>query len=158
MKKPIVYGSSLMSLLVILFAAAGCEKPDGTTTKSNGNNQDSIVVSTIFTMKNCRLINLLPDTVYIINSNEELANYINCENDLPQIDFSKQTLLVTCGRAPNGISNITSELTSNGGTYTLNIDILLEITAVAMGWEIALLTDKLTTNYIELNVLSHHQN
>ena len=130
---------------------SGCEQ-----TTIETNNNPVVIPTSEFVLEDCSWTNITSDTVNIINSTDELANYVNCENDLPDINFSTQTLLVVRGGATNGIQSITSELTKNEGQYTLNIDILLDDTFVAPGWLVALLSNKLATDNIKLNVVSHH--
>jgi hypothetical protein len=140
------------ALMLTMLCVGGCEKP-------NTEKIDSVEVpvTPLTLAEGCFSINLVHDTVYIINSNEELTNYTHCGNDLPHIDFDRQTVLLACGVAPGGIYEATTELTETGTEYILNVDVLLDDSAIVGDiWRIALLTDKLTTNYIELNVSSHH--
>ncbi len=96
------------------------------------------------------------DSVYVINSEEEFANYFNCTNS-PQIDFSTKTLLVAFGGSPNGISNISTELSVEKNTHSLMVDITLDMTAVAQSWRIVALTPKLPQNsVVKLDLRQHH--
>jgi hypothetical protein len=146
MKKIIVFIIPILMLVMTSFSE--CEKqPD---------NNKKVVKTTPFVL-GCDWTNVPPNIVHIINSAEELANYINCENELPQIDFSKQTLLAATGIVGGGVSKETAELSKTGTEYSLNIDILLDDTAVVGSpWRTALLINKLEINHIELVVSSHH--
>ena len=94
------------------------------------------------------------DSVYVINSEEELANIFICESN-PQIDFSVKTLLVAFGSTTNGIATISKELLFENNTYSLTVDITLDDTAVAQGWRIILITDKINTQSVILNLNKH---
>jgi hypothetical protein len=76
MKKPIKYGRSLMSLLVILlvlvFIGMGCEKLDDTETNPQNTNQQDTIVAPTFPIANC-----IWDTIYTIQVSNELQNCLN---------------------------------------------------------------------------------
>jgi hypothetical protein len=106
----------------------------------------------------CQWENLNYDeTVIIINSAEELENYISCtEGSYPEIDFSQYTLLLVSGETPNGIEEITvkdlQQLSAN--EYELNIEILLNDATVLQKWTIALVVEKLSgESAVELNII-----
>jgi hypothetical protein len=97
--------------------------------------------------------------VMVINSNEELENYIRSmfcdELTFPAIDFSKQTLLIADGRDrlpsatsldPEGIY-----LQNFSAGYALNVPLTSSITGIRHWWYVAVVTDKLEEDtYIEL--------
>jgi hypothetical protein len=91
------------------------------------------------------------NSVYVINSEEEWAKIFTCESN-PQIDFSTKTLLVAWGVAPSGIGDVAKTLLFANNTYTLTVDILLGVTAKPESWHIVLITDKITTQSVILNV------
>jgi hypothetical protein len=96
------------------------------------------------------------DTVYVINSTEELYGYISCQNDdVPAIDFEKYSLLLTKGGTTSGVHKIDRKLQQTSiNEYKLTVDITLEITTVAQGWNLAALVPKLSSNaIITLNVI-----
>jgi hypothetical protein len=95
--------------------------------------------------------NMQQNLVYVINSEEEFANYFTCGNN-QQIDFSTKTLLVAFGATINGVSDISTELSLENNVYSLKIEVTLNDAAVAEGWHIALVTDKINTNSVMLNV------
>lgn len=99
------------------------------------------------------------DTVYVINSTEELYGYISCQNDnVPAIDFEKYSLLLTKGGTTSGVHKIDRNLQQTSiDEYKLTVDITLEMTTVAQGWMIAVLTPKiLSSTTIELDVKQHY--
>jgi hypothetical protein len=125
---------------------------------SENDPVNTIITTTNFESQNfgcgMNLANMQADTVYVINSGEEFARYFNCETD-PQIDFSQKTLLVAHGTATSGIRNIFTELSINNGVYSLIVNIQVDITGVAPPWHIELITDKINTNSVMLNINQH---
>jgi hypothetical protein len=94
------------------------------------------------------------DSLYVINSEEELARIFVCESN-PSIDFSTKTLLVAFGGTTNGIATISKELLFENNVYSLTVDITLDMTAVAQAWRIVLITDKINAQSIVLNLNKH---
>jgi len=96
----------------------------------------------------CQWINLNYDEkVIVINSIEELENYISCtEGSYPEIDFSQYTLLLASGGACLSIDNIAKSIQQlSCNEYELYIEILLNETIVVEEWTIALIMRKLDT-------------
>ena len=106
----------------------------------------------------CSWQNTEGDTVYIINSAEELLLYISCNEDIPEIDFNKYSLIFTSGGTTGGIHNISRSLQKTSvNEYKLMIDIKLDMTTVAQGWLTAFLTPKLFSHStIESDVNQHY--
>ncbi|MDR2805319.1 MAG: META domain-containing protein [Dysgonamonadaceae bacterium] len=94
------------------------------------------------------------DSVFVINSEEEWAKIFTCESN-PQIDFATKTLLVAWGGTTNGIANISKELLLENNTYSLTVDIIQDMTTVAQGWHMVLITDKINTQRVALNLNKH---
>jgi hypothetical protein len=95
----------------------------------------------------------------VINSNEELENYINClEGNYPEIDFSKHTLLLVSGTTPNGIVEISNRLFQlSANEYKLDVEILLNEAEMLGYWITALIVNKLNEeNDIELVTILKH--
>jgi hypothetical protein len=90
----------------------------------------------------------------VVNSEEEWANIFTC-GDRPEIDFSTKTLLVAFGGVTNGISNISKELLFENNTWSLTVDITLNMTTVAPRWHVILITDKINTQSVTLNLNKH---
>jgi hypothetical protein len=104
----------------------------------------------------CQWVNLNYDEeVIIINSAEELENYISCtEGTYPDIDFSQHTLLLASGTACRGIDKIHKNLLQlSCNEYELNIELILNNTDVLKKWTVAFVVRKLTEeSHIEMNV------
>jgi hypothetical protein len=104
----------------------------------------------------CRWTNLNYDkSLIVINSNEELGNFINCtDGSYPEIDFTKQTLLLMSGGTSMGIEAIEKRLQQiSDSAYKLDIEILLNDATVAPKWVIALVINKINKDSnIEVDV------
>ena len=97
--------------------------------------------------------------VIAINSSEELEEYIDCSSgSYPEIDFSKHTLLLASGRAPNGVHEISNcSLQSSNNEYQLEIRIHLEPREAIGRWIMALVVNKLSEESdIELKIIFKH--
>ncbi|MCL2597428.1 MAG: hypothetical protein FWD66_07180 [Paludibacter sp.] len=140
------------ALFIAMASFSGCEK-------ENTEQLDATVVvpTTEFVLESCYWDwdNISIDTLYVINSNEKLANYTKCDNDFPEIDFSRQTLLVVHGGTSN-TNTVTSKLKYNGEEYTLDVDINVGNFCYPQRWYVILSTDKLPTDYVELNLMYHY--
>ena len=92
--------------------------------------------------------------ITIINSSEEMEKYITCtKGSYPEIDFSKQILLLANGYTRCGISKIFKSLQQFSTTYVLNVKITLNETAVVQWWCIARIINKLNEeSNVELNL------
>jgi hypothetical protein len=94
----------------------------------------------------CQWVNLPYDEkAILINSNEELDNYLSClEGFEPVIDFSENSLILVSGKTDTGIDHIYKKITQLSETqFKLDINIELDATD-AKAWCIALLTTKIT--------------
>jgi hypothetical protein len=105
-------------------------------------------------------IDLLPYTLVTINSNEELENYIDCneEKKYPEIDFSRKTLLLTYGVA-KGATKITyksiQQLSINEYQMTMNIH--PNLGNWISYWHVPLIVSKLDDVSIELIVTYNYK-
>ncbi|MDR2910541.1 MAG: hypothetical protein LBV47_04130 [Bacteroidales bacterium] len=93
----------------------------------------------------------------VINSDEELKKYV--EGDYPPVDFTKKTLLLASGAAPNNISNKIDQSLQQllESEYKWSIEIYLGIADIVQDWQVAILIDKLSAeNKIELYVTFNH--
>lgn len=88
----------------------------------------------------------LNNSVIIVNSNEELARYIQSESQesYPSVDFEKYTMIIAHGGTPQGIHDtIVESLQQVSETeYQLNIDVVMTMTDAPELWAKALLVDK----------------
>jgi hypothetical protein len=93
--------------------------------------------------------------IVIINSDEELQNYIVCTDEsYPEIDFDKYTLLFTHGMSTQGIKNITKQLIkTEQDKYNLDVNITQNMTMKPEKWEVAIIVSKLPeSSVVTLNV------
>ena len=108
----------------------------------------------------CQWANLANDnTIVVINTNEELNQYITCiGSEYSAIDFSKHTLLLANGTTPNGIVEISNRLLQlSVNKYRLDIEILLNDADVMQPWTTALIVNKLSEeSAIEIMTILKH--
>ena len=153
--------AALAVVFMLLFAAISCD----TSKKEESIN----VPFTEFLLSetDCQWVNIIGNKwadmepwinsgkVIMINSNEEFKKYIECiSNNHPDIDFSKQTLLLVSGTTnvlSVAIANSFHRLSTN--EYILNVDVFLGDGTMVDRWTIALATNKLSMqSEIQLNV------
>jgi hypothetical protein len=102
------------------------------------------------------IANVISDKVIVINSGEELENYVVCaEGSYPEIDFEKHSLLLTRARVYQGISNIKERLQQlSANEFRLTIEIELNETRVISERNIAVVAEKINeTSTIESDVI-----
>jgi fumarylacetoacetate (FAA) hydrolase family protein len=100
---------------------------------------------------NCWWTNTEPNKVIVINSNKELEKHVACLDDFEyhDVDFSRQTLLLTSGTSYNGVIEISSTFLQIGSEkYTWKIIVRLNIAMIVQGWQTAILVPKLTNKAI----------
>jgi hypothetical protein len=105
----------------------------------------------------CRWTNLdCNGKVIVINSPTELAKYVTCtDGSYPEIEFTKNTLLLACGCTTNGIQYMHKKFLKKGYfIYMLEIEVTLNDATIVQPWRVALVTDKLTVKDVKLNVIT----
>ena len=87
-------------------------------------------------------------TIIMVNSDEELSQYIICnEGNYPFIDFSKNSLLLTGGGTTNGVHSIDATFTQVAmNQYILKVTVHLTLAGVAEGWSLFALTPRIDNN------------
>ena len=148
-------------LLIFAVTFASCKEPDPEPVDSGKPSGTKYPIDIPFTEyllagTSCQWVNLnYDDKLIVVNSNEELKNYINCsKGNYPEIDFSKHTLLLANGTTPNGIVEISKRLLQlSANKYRVDIEILLDETEITGRWVTALIVSKLSKESdIEINV------
>jgi len=147
--------STLLKLTALLLILAG-------VASSCNPEEPDYPIGILFTeysleSSSCQWRNLnYDDKIIIINSNEELENYISCsDGNYSEIDFSKHTLLLASGKINGHISEISAkdfkQLSSN--KYKLYVEVTsCNLTHIA-SWSNAVVVDKLNNNcHVELNI------
>ena len=96
--------------------------------------------------------NIVPDSLYIINSDDELLTLIFCSEDsmFTDIDFNKYTLLFAHGGTSPNVPNITKKLEFCSNNYKLDIDICLNESGIIPKWHTAIIVHKLENVKIKL--------
>jgi len=98
--------------------------------------------------------NMQRDSVYIINSQQELFQYLSSTMDIPEIDFEHYSLIVVSGANNSGTESISPRLQQTAkDTYALSIHIKPNLLTVIEKWNVAKLVAKMDENaVIELHV------
>jgi len=95
----------------------------------------------------CQWANLAYDnTIVVINTNEELNQYITCTgSEYSAIDFSKHTLLLANGKAPSSVVNVNCNSLKqiSEQSYKMGIDIAIGFATVISKWQIPIVVNKL---------------
>ena len=140
--------ATLCLMLICLFFIAGCKK----------NDYPIDIPYSIYSLEGiqCQWQNIpCNHKVIIINSNEELEKYIDCnDSSYPAIDFEKNSLLLASGANIVGVSKtILGKFTCLAPNYfKLDITVLLSEHS-KKGWSYALIVNKLhNESIIELNL------
>ena len=160
----------LFSLLILSFCCFSCEKPVDKDEETIEENYPIEIAFTEYRFGETMCGWIVEkfnynDEVIVINSREELENYILCthagmypdmveKDTFPAIDFSTHTLLLASGSAGYAISSIAKNLQQvSAGKFQLDVAIELNDTPIYERWIIALLTGKLgEESIVELNV------
>ncbi len=129
---------SIIFLLMVIFAGVtffACSDDEKEERKT-------IVMDEVSDYLSCDITNCPPDTVIIINNDEELKNICPDISIFP-IDFYRYSLLIVHSVTPQGISHIFADLTKEKSLkYNLSIYIELNDTAVAQRWYKCFVTPK----------------
>jgi hypothetical protein len=121
------------------------------TSKLSSETNVELNVSTKETTCQMKNLNISNGELIIINSNEELENYLECtdHNDFPEIDFSRHTLLLADGAHGTGIQNVYTQLIKTGeNAYDFNVHLLLRTTTVITVWMTKTLIAKLPSDAV----------
>ena len=96
------------------------------------------------------------DNAVIINSNDELKSYYP---EAPSLDFTKGSLLITCGNTTYGVDNISVRLTKKDDIhYNCNMDVKMYYTTFPEGWKKCYwASQKIDSKAkIEISINKHH--
>ncbi|MDR1983584.1 MAG: hypothetical protein LBQ28_01995 [Prevotellaceae bacterium] len=124
------------AILLILTSSFTCEKEEEEKMIEIPFTEYSLVGTS------CQWTNLdYEGKVIVINSNEELAQYVICtEGSYPEIDFSKNTLLLARGGTTWGIASLSKNVFNTGkNKYIIEVEIILNDATVAQGWHICII-------------------
>jgi hypothetical protein len=94
--------------------------------------------------------NGIVNEVVVINSNEELNQYVTCTgNDYSAIDFSKYTLLLAHGLGSSTIVSANCSLQKfSEQNYRMDIDVVLGNATVVSNWQTPIIINKLSEGCI----------
>jgi hypothetical protein len=146
-KKKLLYQVALLSI-TFMFWSIGC-KPNEEKEKDN-----TVLIIPIedFSIEEFGCTwqwqKIKHDIVLTINTTEELRKFINCEDGLPEIDFSKKTLLLAHGNISGDVFELSKQLKQIGQNYTFELELKKQDHPVITEWSFAVITDKLlSTNF-----------
>ena len=148
----------LCMVLVGLFLVGGCKKDNEKKPPVEPEYPIDIPFTEYTLLEtSCQWVNLdYDEKVIIINSNEELENYVACaEGNYPEIDFDEHSLLLASGETENGILKITAKdlMQFSLQKYELNVVILLNDAPIVEKWRTALIVEKINEEcHVELSV------
>jgi len=138
----------LVGTVVVL---GGCEKK-----KEPPTPQDIDIIDTTKAVSFKEILPISADTVIIINSDEDLKSY--CDKN-SSFDFTKGSLLITCGNTTYGVANISVRLTKKDDIhYNCNIDVKMYYTTHPEGWKKCYwASQKIDSKAkIEISINKHH--
>jgi hypothetical protein len=138
---------TLLFILICTTSYVGCSE-----NQHIGNNNEqgddlrtsdvSITLSDFVLLAGCDWRDLQLDSVYLFNSQQQIAPYIT---GTANIDFEKQSLLVVHGMATNGILNMEKHLEKiSDDVYQLHLDITLNKITEAPLWTVSVLVPKIS--------------
>lgn len=132
-------------LFILVLSVAGCNKPD----KDNAIYPVDLKTTLFSLSDGCTWNTLTSDSLYLINSQEELVRHIACQtNVIPDVDFSKNTVLVLAPKRCNIDSKIEKILLQQQAAkeYLLAVDVIPDKRITGAPLIISLLAPKLAEN------------
>jgi uncharacterized lipoprotein NlpE involved in copper resistance len=147
MKKTVIKTTAILLFLVGCFSCA--------EEKEQEQKEEEIAFTEYSLAETfCQWTNLDYDNnIIVINSITELENYITCtEGTLPEIDFSKKTLLVASGGGGD-IRRIDVKFLKTTNKYIMEATIYEGFAAVILNWSKSIVVPKLPENVqVDLHV------
>ena len=153
--------TTLCMIMVGLFLAVGCKKDPVVSGGGTGGGEEPDYPIEIpfeeYSLNGIPCCIASDSTVIIINSDEEMKNFVNYPNiHYSEIDFSEYTLLAFNVKDCNihsWVKKILVQQLSND-EYLLSIDVIQSDTLVAIPLYVAILVSKISEDVrIELNVI-----
>jgi hypothetical protein len=137
-----------LSLVVwsIILLSWGCSNEIGNGQPEEIINYPVDIATSGISLQGAEWKGLKSDSTYVINSKQELLNYISFEGDIPEIDFDKNSLLIVWVAYCN-IDSKVNEISFqqlSPDQYQLNIDVTPSITGNAAPLVILLSVPKLS--------------
>lgn len=88
----------------LLFAMGGCKD------ETNEDELANFEYTEYSLPTSCKWAEFTQDKVVIINNAKDLGKYVECTESIPNIDFSRQILIIAGGETNAGIHNVESEI------------------------------------------------
>jgi hypothetical protein len=137
-------GTLCMIVMTLFIMSTGCANDE--KEKEEKEPAEISFMEYSLTGANCQWANLdSKDRVIVINNKPELEKYIACiDGSYPEIDFAKNTLLLTCGHASQNVSSISTTLLKCSATeYELKVTVVMGNFMVIEGWYISIIVSKI---------------
>jgi hypothetical protein len=153
----------LCTVMMGLFLVVGCKKDNSATSGGNSGGKEGEVEEpeypidipfTEYSLEgtSCQWINFdYHETVIIINSYEELGEFISCTEDTyPEIDFAKWTLLLAFGLTPSSPTKVVEKQLQQiaNNEYLLSLDIRMSMFDLSGVWFVQIKVPKLSQDAI----------
>ena len=175
MKKKILFSTCMIIISCLTFVAADCntcKKSDPNYPDCNPEPEPEYPIDIPFTFyslsgTSCQWIELDNNDgrnyhreIVVINSNEELENYITCTGGTyPAIDFSKYTLILARGAEPHPDFPDKATLQQlSAQSYVMTVNLLPSAADVDGYWKVSIIVNKIAANsVIELIITNNFQ-
>ena len=136
-----------LATIIVAFSFYSCQKLKDNL-QVNELDLPNAISATDYTLSSgtdWNFSNIKEDTLFVINSNTELTNFIT--GNAPQsVDFTQYSLLFAHGRAYGSISNVEKSFVRLSNNYMLNVGITLDTITADREWHLAVLVPKLANN------------
>ncbi|UKI38923.1 MAG: hypothetical protein L6V35_06445 [Alistipes putredinis] len=109
-------------LLAAAVLAVACEKGTGDEGIRKIKNLETEIIST-----DAKFLQIKYDSAYVLTFESQLKELSAKEGfAMPDVDFSKNTVIVATGIAPNNVRHIETKLYTNGAEQYMDIDVEVE--------------------------------
>ena len=142
-------------LLAVLFFASGCEdkeKPEIPPIEEEIFPKEISFTEYSLAGTSCKLKLFQGFGLIIINSNEDLENYIDCigESSYSEIDFSKYTLILAYGGETSSTlhSNCNNLQQISEQSYKMNVNVRIGVASVISYWQVPIIVNKMNDRCI----------
>jgi len=148
--------ASVMLAITMIFTFSNCDKLRNNLDLSNLPCKAVTIADYLLESSGCswNFANMAADSVYVINSNQELMKFITGSSP-PSIDFTNNSLLLVHGTAYGSIAHIDKKLVHILNEYKLSVEIRLGDTTKGKDWHIAVTIPKIQSA-VELKLFYPH--
>lgn len=134
----------ITALLIALATFAACSRPADNSGERENKQPEArtrvVIDSMACQPKATEWIEFGEEGIYTIRSAEELARVVKKGAEIPEIDFSKQTVVIAGGTLNHGYNAIYARLEIGPDDGVLTVEILPNEATVAQPWKIVVYT------------------